>query len=199
MLATPIRKSDPAGSEAPDRRSAMPRRPLALPAAVAGACAAASLLAPAVAHASEGSLQIIPDPTRLLVLLVLFAILVPVLNALLFQPLLRVLDEREQRIAGARTRAVELSQQTESLLARHEEALRRAREVAHAEQQRVVEAARGEHQSTIGEARHLAEGEIAAARTEIQRAVERVRASLGAEAEPIARDIAARLLGRSAG
>jgi len=175
----------------------MPRRPFALPAALAGVGAAALLFASAVAQASEGSLQIIPDPTRVIVLLVLFVILVPVLNATLFQPLLHVLDEREQRIAGARTRATELAQQTAGLLARHEDALRRAREAAHAEQQRVVEAARGEHQSTIGDARHAAEGEIAAARTEIQRAVETARTSLRAEAEPIARDIAARLLGRS--
>jgi F-type H+-transporting ATPase subunit b len=176
----------------------MPRRPFALPATFAGVGAAASLFAPAIAHASEGTLQIIPDPTRVLVLLVLFVILVPVLNATLFQPLLRVLDEREQRIAGARTRATELAQQTASLLARHEESLRRARETAHAEQQRIVEAARGEHQSTIGDARHAAEGEIAAAQVEIQRAIDSVRASLRADAEPIARDIATRLLGRSA-
>jgi F-type H+-transporting ATPase subunit b len=177
----------------------MPRRPFALLAGFAGVGAAASLFAPAVAQAAEGSLQIIPDPTHVAVLLVLFVILVPVLNVALFQPLLRVLDDREQRIAGARTRATELAQQTEGLLARHEDALRRAREAAHAEQQRVIEDARGEHQSTIGDARHAAEGEIAAARIEVQRAVEAVRASLRADAESIAREIAARLLGRSAG
>lgn len=176
----------------------MPRRPLALLALQASVGATALLLDPALARASEGGLQIIPDPTRLLALLVLFALLVPVLNRLLFQPLLQVLDEREQRIEGARTRATELAQQAAALVARHDDAIRKARETAHADQLRVIEAARGQQQSTVGEARKTAEGEIAAARGEIARVIDSVRASLRADAEPIARDIASRLLGRSA-
>jgi len=175
----------------------MIRRPLAWRASFASVGAAALLLDPALAHASEGGLQIIPEPTRLLTLLVLFVILVPVLNKLLFQPLLGVLEERERRIDGARARATELAQQAAALLARHDDAIRRARETAHGEQVRVVEEARGQHQSTIGQARQAAEAEIAGARAELARATASVRASLAAEAEPIAREIAARLLGRS--
>lgn len=155
-------------------------------------------IAPGLAHAAGGGLNIIPEWPKLLALLALFLILVPVLNALLFKPLLGVLDEREKRIDGARTRATELAQQAAALVARHDEAIRQARETAQAERARVVEAARGQHQEAIGDARKGAETEIAAARTEIARAAAGVRASLGAEAEPLARDIAARLLGRSA-
>jgi F-type H+-transporting ATPase subunit b len=172
----------------------MSRRRLALLACAAGAGA----FAPGISHAAGGGLEIIPDPTKLIALLLLFVILVPVLNNLLFKPLLAVLDEREQRIDGARTRATELAQQAAALVARHDEAIRQARETAQAERARVVEAARSSHQSAIGEARSGAESEIAAARSEIERAAASVRASLGAEAEPLARDIAARLLGRSA-
>jgi F-type H+-transporting ATPase subunit b len=155
-------------------------------------------LVPAAARAAGGGLEIIPDPSRLVPLLVLFLILVPVLNRLLFQPLLGVLDEREQRIDGARSQAVELAQKAAVLLAQHEDAIRRAREVAHVEQTRLVEEARAAHQSTVGEARHAAEAEITGARAELASAAESVRASLGAEAEPLAREIAARLLGREA-
>lgn len=176
----------------------MHRRPFALLAIMASVGATALLLDPAIAHASEGGLQIIPDPARLIALLVLFVLLVPLLNRLLFQPLLQVLDERERRIDGARTRATELAQQAAVLVARHDDAIRKARETAHAEQLRVVEEARGQQQSTVGDARHAAEGEIAAARTQIARVIDSVRASLRAEAEPIAREIASRLLGRSA-
>lgn len=176
----------------------MSRRPVALLVSAAIVCAAALLLDPSVAHASEGGLQIIPDPTRLIALLVLFVVLVPVLNALLFQPLLQVLDEREKRIEGARARATDLAQQAATLVARHDDAIRKARETAHADQLRMIEEARGQHQSTVGDARSSAESELASARAEIARAIANVRSSLAAEAEPIAREIAARLLGRSA-
>jgi F-type H+-transporting ATPase subunit b len=176
----------------------MHRRPFALLATAASApTAALLLLEPSIAHASEGGLQIIPSLDRLIPLLVLFVILVPVLNALLFKPLLAVLEEREQSIDGARARAAELAQQAGALLARHDEAVRRAREIAHAEQVRVIDEARGQHAATIGAARETAEAEIVRARGEIASATQSVRATLAAEAEPIARDIAARLLDRS--
>jgi F-type H+-transporting ATPase subunit b len=188
----------------------MPRRPhgseeqahrvlaLATPAVRAGFAAAATLLLPAIAHAAEGGLQIIPDLSRLIPLLILFVVLVPILNALLFRPLLRVLDEREQRIDGARTRAAELSRQAAELVARHDEAIRQARELAHGEQVRHVEQARSQHHATVGEARRQAEQQITTARIDIARVAESARTALGAEAQQLAREIAARLLGRSA-
>lgn len=169
-----------------------------MPRLVGAVAAAVGLLAPGAAHAS-GALNIIPEPWKVVQLLVLFLILVPVLNAFLFQPLLRVLEEREHRIEGARTRARELSAQASALLARHDDALRQAREVAHGEQVQIVEQARGSHRATVGEARLAAEREVASARAELTRAADDVRASLGAEAEPLAREIAVRLLGRSPG
>jgi F-type H+-transporting ATPase subunit b len=176
----------------------MRRQPTALPAPFSGLFAVAALLAPQVAAASEDGLDINPDPVRLLLLLALFVILVPVLDRLLFQPLLGVLDAREARIEGARVRATELSQQAAALLARHDDAVRQAREMAHTEHVRLVEEARRAHQATVGEARTTAEHELVGARGEISRAADSVRGALSAEAEPLAREITARLLGRSA-
>ena len=176
----------------------MRRQPTALPAPLLGLVAAAALLSPQLAAASEEGLEIYPDPTRLLVLLVLFVTLVPVLNRLLFKPLLGVLDARAERIEGARARAAELAQQAAALLARHDEAVRQARETAHGEQVRLVEEARHAHQGTVGAARSAAEREVGGARGEISRAAASARGALGAEAEPLAREITARLLGRSA-
>lgn len=158
----------------------------------------ASLALPGVASASEDFLQIIPDPLQLVLLLGLFVVLVPVLNTLLFQPLLGVLDERAARIEGARARAAELAQQSAALLARHDEAVRRARETAHVEQVRLVEEARRAHQAAVGEARGAAEREVFDAREKISRSADSARTALGAEAEPLAREITARLLSRSA-
>lgn len=176
----------------------MPRRPHALPATLAGVAAAVLVLAPSLAHAAEGGLSILPDVPRLVALLVLFLVLLPILNTLLFQPLLRALAERDARIAGSRARAADLAQQAATLLARHEDAIRQAREKAHAEQVQVVEQARSEHHAAVGTARGEAERQLADARAEVSRAADGVRGSLRAEAESVAREIAARLLGRSA-
>jgi F-type H+-transporting ATPase subunit b len=176
----------------------MRRHPTALPAPFRGLVAAAALLAPQVAYASEEGLDIYPDPVRLLLLLGLFVILVPVLDRLLFKPLLGVLEAREGRIEGARVRAAELAQQAAALLARNDAAVRQARETAHVEHVRLVEEARRSHQATVAEARTAAEHAIVGARGEISRAADSVRGALGAEAEPLAREITARLLGRSA-
>lgn len=176
----------------------MRRQPTALPAPFTGLVAMLALLAPRVAAASEDGLDIQPDWLTVLLLLALFVILVPVLDRMLFKPLIGVLEAREGRIEGARVRATELSQQAAALLARHDDAVRQAREAAHVEQVRLVEEARRAQQATVGEARTTAEREIVGARSEITRNAESVRGALGAEAEPLAREITARLLGRSA-
>ena len=176
----------------------MRRQPTALPAPFTGLVAAIAMLAPRFAAASDEALDISPEPVRLLLLLGLFVALVPILDRLLFKPLIGVLEAREARIEGARVRAGELSQQAAALLARHDEAVRQAREVAHVEHVRLVEEARRAHQATVGEARTAAEHEIVGARGELSRNADSVRGALGAEAEPLAREITARLLGRSA-
>src|SRR5690606_37870075 len=102
----------------------------------------AGLLAATPAHAAEEGLQLVPEPQRLLFLFVLFIVLVPLLNALLFRPLLRVLEERSQRIEGARARAAQLSARAAELVAKHEEAVRQVREVAQRERAQAVEEAR---------------------------------------------------------
>jgi F-type H+-transporting ATPase subunit b len=157
-----------------------------------------ALLAAAPAQAAgDGGLSLVPEPGRLLFLLVLFIVLVPLLNALLFRPLLAVLDERNSRIDGARSRAGEVSTRAAALVEKHEAAVRSVRETAQRDRTQAVDEARREHQGAIGAARSEAERQIAATRSEVGAALEAARAGLRAEAEPLARDVAARLLGRS--
>ena len=85
---------------------------------------AASGLAPALmlcasSARAEGTLELAPDPAVLIPLLLLYVILVPVLNVLLFQPILRTLEAREARIDGARKRAEALGREVEQTLAQY--------------------------------------------------------------------------------
>jgi len=165
--------------------------------ALAGAVATVALLALAAppARAEGGALVIVPNRTTL-VLLAVFVVLVPVVNRLLLAPLMGVLDERESRIEGARRRAAELAEQASALVARHDAAVREAREISNAEHARTVEEARRSQHATVAEARRLAEGEVAGARSRVAAAVESARGALRGEARALAGEMAERLLGR---
>jgi F-type H+-transporting ATPase subunit b len=163
---------------------------------VRAAAALAVALGAAPAQAAEGGLQIFPDPARLVLLLALFVVLIPILNGLVFRPLLGVLEERERRIEGARTRAGELAEQAGELVARHDSAVRDVRQAANAERAAAVEEARRAHQRALAEARAHAELQMAGTRADVESAVESARSSLRREAEPLAREAAERLLGR---
>ena len=88
----------------------------------------AVLLGAAPAHAAEG-LVLVPEGTLLVVLIAAFAALVFPVNALVFKPLFRVLDEREARIGGARARAAEIEVEANALLERYRDAIRDSRGV----------------------------------------------------------------------
>lgn len=162
---------------------------------VVSGVAATMLIAPP-ASASEG-LTLMPTWSTLATLLVLFVILVPILNALLFQPVLHVLDEREQRIDGARRRADELTRQAEETLQRYERTVSEARTSAEAERKQALEDAQRQHAATVAGERGKAEQVLERTRGELTGALDAARSELEAQARELARDVATRVLGRA--
>lgn len=164
--------------------------------AVAGAAVTASLLLAEPALAAGGGLEIIPSLGKLMPLLVAFVVLVPLLNGLLFRPLFRVLDERDQRIEGARTRAARIAADADALIARHGSAIHSAREEADQRRKEELERARREQADRIGAERAEAERTLDAARRGVASALESARQSLRQDVGEIARQAASRILGR---
>lgn len=156
----------------------------------------AGLLAPGVARAAGGGIEVVPDPFWLAVLVVLFALLIWPVNRLIFQPLFHVLDERSSRIDGARARAAETESEAESVLARYEAEVARVREEAGGERRSALEGARSEEQQLARQARGEAEAQLDRARQEIAAAFEDARRGLRPGAEDLAREAAQRILGR---
>jgi F-type H+-transporting ATPase subunit b len=74
----------------------------------------------------EASIQLVPDGTLLLHLLMV-AIMVFVLNRTLLKPINRILAEREKQITGQRMEAERLAAETEEKLRQYNEALHDAR------------------------------------------------------------------------
>jgi F-type H+-transporting ATPase subunit b len=160
------------------------------------AAISAALLVAGPVDASEGGIQIYPD-WRLLGLLVLaFALLIAPVNKLLITPLLRVLDERRERIEGARAQAREVELEAERVLADYRSALEGERQAAAGERQQHIESARREEKAASASAREAAEQQIERARAAIETALGEARATLRRDAEALAREAAERILGR---
>ncbi len=128
--------------------------------------------------------------------MLLFAALIVALKPLLFDPVLRIFEERERRTDGARDEAREMQERAGELLEKYEAELSRVGRAAAEERERMrAETTRLENEilaeARAGTARILDQG-----RKDIADQVEAIRFDLGRQSERLARQIAARALGR---
>jgi F-type H+-transporting ATPase subunit b len=158
---------------------------------------ALSLTIAAPAAAAEGTLVLVPDPVMTFGLVALFVVIVFPVNAIVFRPILKALDDREKRIAGTRRRAEKLGKDAERILGEYQASIRTARESAEASRRSRLETVRGEVLETTTAARADAERELERARGELATSLETARTSLRAQAEELAREAASRVLGRA--
>lgn len=155
-------------------------------------------LAAGPARAAGGGLELMPDFTRTLpILVVLFFVLVPLLKGLLFEPLLTTLHTREEKIDGARRHADRIAREAETALATYEERIRAAREESELGRKAMIEEARREHASAVAAERGTAEQTIDRARGEIRAALDDARGQLRTTSQELAREAASRILGRA--
>lgn len=164
--------------------------------AIVGYLVAASLVV-ALPAAAAGDLELMPTGWITAILLVAFVAIVFPLNGLIFRPLLRVMDEREDKIAGARRRAAHVEGEATDALARYEDALRGAREESMLERRAQLEAARSDLLTTTRRAKAEAMQELENAREELDASLRDARETLREGSEELARLAAERILGRS--
>lgn len=159
--------------------------------------ALATLALPLAAHAAGGELVLVPDLRMMLALIVLFLLLIAPTHRLIFKPLLRVLEEREERTAGTRARAARIEEEAREVLARYEREVAQTRDDAERQRRTTLEQVRGESQQLTGSARTSAEQAQAAARRELAAALDGARGVLRERAQELAREAASRVLGRT--
>ncbi len=127
---------------------------------------------------------------------VLFLILMLVLKPVLFEPMLKLFEEREKRIDGVKSDARKTDAESAEAETKYHTELHRVREAANGERDKLrSEAVRTENEilarvresttKTLEEGRQKAAGEAAQART-----------ALREQSRVLARDIASRVLGR---
>lgn len=136
------------------------------------------------------------DLTFVLQMLV-FATLIVVLRPLLFDPVLKVFEERERRTEGTKGSAREMQERAGELLSRYERELARVHEVARQERDRErAETARTEAE-LMARARDSANTIIEQGRERIARERREIEFALGRESERLGRNLAEAVLGRS--
>jgi F-type H+-transporting ATPase subunit b len=156
-----------------------------------------SLLFASEAFASEGGLAIFPDWFGMLPLLViLFAVLIFPVNALILKPIFRVLDAREEKITGTRQHADRLTSEADEVLQRYEQTVREVRQDAEQDRKQTLERARTEGAATTADVRGESKREVARAREEVAAALDEAREELRVRSEGLAKEVAARALGR---
>lgn len=129
--------------------------------------------------------------------MVLFAALIVVLRPLLFDPVLRVFEERERRTEGARGSARAMQEEAGELLSRYEKELAKVHEVARQERDRIrTETAKVESE-VMAQARENANRILEQGRQRIERERQQIEFALGQQAERLARNMAEAVLGRS--
>ena len=155
----------------------------------------ASLLSLASSGAPAAAVTIDFDRT-VLFQMALFVVLILVLKPLLFDPVLHVFALREERTEGERARARKLQERAGELLREYERALERVSGEAAKERERMHgETARLEAE-ILREARDATAKISEEGRRKVQQEMNAIRFQLGKESERLARDIAARVLGR---
>jgi F-type H+-transporting ATPase subunit b len=131
-----------------------------------------------------------------LVVLALFVALTLFLTPVLFDPMLKLFEERERRIDGAKAQARKIDEKSASALAKYESEMAKARAVANAEREKLRAEGLRREQEILAAVRQAAGKTIDDGKRAAMAEASRVRASLAGEATKLARDLAERVLGR---
>ena len=144
---------------------------------------------------AEASIQLVPDGTLLLHLLVI-CIMVFVLNRTLLKPINQILAEREKQIAGRLTEAQALSAESEEKLRKYQGTLREAR----AEGYRLLEKERSEalkqREEKVRQYRDQMSKEVATQVEATRKQEESVKGELETQASTISELISSQILRR---
>jgi F-type H+-transporting ATPase subunit b len=131
-----------------------------------------------------------------IVQVVLFVILTIVLKPLLFDPMLRLFEERERRIEGAKLQARKIDEKSANALGKYESEMLNARTMASADRERIRAEGLAREQQIVGAARAATAKVLDAGKRAAHAEADRVRTDLKTQAGEMARDIATRVLGR---
>jgi F-type H+-transporting ATPase subunit b len=149
-------------------------------------------LAPGVA---PQAIRVDVDATFVVQILLLVALTL-VLKPVLFDPMLKLFEEREKRIDGAKAEARKIDEKSATALATYEAEMARVRAAANAERDRIRAEGLAREQEILGAVRAATTKVVDDGKRAAHDEAARVRPVLKTQAAGIARDLASRVLGR---
>jgi F-type H+-transporting ATPase subunit b len=126
----------------------------------------------------------------------LFIVLWLVLKPLLFDPMLKLFEEREKKIEGTIADARKIDLQSADAKATYDEALAKARAAGALERDRLRAEGIKKENELLTAARVASQQKIDEGRTQSLKEVDAARSDLSKERQVLARDVATRVLGR---
>jgi F-type H+-transporting ATPase subunit b len=144
---------------------------------------------------AEDSIQLVPDGTLVLHVLIIL-LMVYVLNATLYKPINQILAAREKRTKGRLSEAQEIMQSVTDKTSDYERSLRQARSQAYAFAEAKRAEALKERQQKLNEMRAQLVQSVATEKETIEQQAAEARASLEVESRRLAVEIGSRILRR---
>lgn len=128
--------------------------------------------------------------------IVLFILLFLVLKPMLFDPMLKLFEERERRTGGAKDDARQLYADADEKMAQYEAQVTVVKQKAGEERDRIRQEGQKREQAILARVRTETDAMLHGGRTRIHDEREKLKAELGTLSTQLARDIATRVLGR---
>jgi F-type H+-transporting ATPase subunit b len=128
--------------------------------------------------------------------IILFLVLWLILNKILFQPYLRLIEERERKTTGAQHDSAELEREGERLRAQYGEKIAQAQAAGYAAKEAIVRDAREQGEKVLAQAREEAAATLERNRREVALALENESQLAAAEATLVAGEMVSKALGR---
>ena len=130
----------------------------------------------------------------LIIMLAIFLGLMIYLNKTLFQPYLKVKDDRSTQIDGAKEKAARMQEKADRIFSEYERKLTKAREQAVSERAEVKDTAKEAEQQILSEARGDVDQMLEAARSEIADQVAHASTDLERQAKTLSKLIVDKVL-----
>ncbi len=151
---------------------------------------------PVLLAAGAGGVEVDFALGPIAVQIVLFVVLWLVLKPMLFDPMLKLFEEREKRIQGAKTDARHIDEASAGALTKYEGAMAKARTSANAERDTLrAEGVKAENE-ILGKVRAATTKALEEGRGRMSEEVATARTKLKTDAAQLGRELAGRVLGR---
>jgi F-type H+-transporting ATPase subunit b len=146
---------------------------------------------------AEASIQLVPDAT-LLLHLILVVVMVVVLNRTLLKPINQILSEREKQIAGRLQEAEAMAAESQEKLKKYNDTLREARSAGYRLLEKERAASLIEKEQILRQSRDQLSEEVAAQVEQIRNQEQAVKGELEGQAATIGNLISSQILRRPA-